>query len=551
MKRLSTLVAAAALLAPAAAHLGCAAEEEDILYDGEGVKSGEGDDGKSDASALAVFMDFTFSGKFKVSSRPWNMTQAIQDHLLYTIGHLNEDNSVGRLDKLEVLESNTVTEGGGTFVTYKVKLPVAWGDKANPPTSYTFTLPTSQESAFLTQFATDYGHSCVDFGAHDVDSGSMWYYYRPGRSGCTFASGATYKAEVAVARSPINTTGKFPEFNKVWEDNEFNVLAIFGKYEDGATTGDAGISAYNTFIGSVRTDLRARGTVTSVPATVPTTPGVGTPDISFSVTTADGKKINVTALLTDNVQVGLSQPAFRARYEALSTRADYIVYNGHAGLGSNVRALARNGKWVAGQYTVVFINGCDTFAYIDSALNDAHKAVNPDDTTGYKYIDIVTNAMPSFFSSMSGATMSLYRGLIDQANPKTYEQIFAGVDRSQVILVSGEQDNTFVPGGGGGGGTGAWGGLDEDGTVARGATKKYVTPTLAAGRYKFAMTGTSDADLYVRIGREPTTSTYDCRPYKNGSNETCVVNLPADAKIYVNVRGYASSSDFSLVGSKE
>ncbi|MBP9203724.1 MAG: PPC domain-containing protein [Kofleriaceae bacterium] len=159
--------------------------------------------------------------------------------------------------------------------------------------------------------------------------------------------------------------------------------------------------------------------------------------------------------------------------------------------------------------------------------------------------------MPSFFSSMSGATMSLYRGLIDQANPKTYEQIFAGVDRSQVILVSGEQDNTFVPGGGGGGGTGAWGGLDEDGTVARGATKKYVTPTLAAGRYKFAMTGTSDADLYVRIGREPTTSTYDCRPYKNGSNETCVVNLPADAKIYVNVRGYASSSDFSLVGSKE
>ena len=26
---------------------------------------------------------------------------------------------------------------------------------------------------------------CVDFSAHDVDAGSMWYYYRPRRSGCT------------------------------------------------------------------------------------------------------------------------------------------------------------------------------------------------------------------------------------------------------------------------------------------------------------------------------------------------------------------------------
>ena len=124
----------------------------------------------------------------------------------------------------------------------------------------------------------------------------------------------------------------------------------------------------------------------------------------------DGKKIHVVALLTDNVNKGLQTPAFRTRYETLSTRADFIVYNGHAGLGSNIRALAAAGKWVAGQYVVVFMNGCDTFAYIDNSLSAAHKAINPDDTTGFKYIDVVNNGMPAFFAPMAGDTMALFGG---------------------------------------------------------------------------------------------------------------------------------------------
>ena len=32
--------------------------------------------------------------------------------------------------------------------------------------------------------------------------------------------------------------------------------------------------------------------------------------------------------------------------------------------------------------------------------------------------------------------------------------------------------------------------------------------------------GSGDADLYVRYGSQPTTSSYTCRPYLNGNNET-------------------------------
>ena len=100
-----------------------------------------------------------------------------------------------------------------------------------------------------------------------------------------------------------------------------------------------------------------------------------------------------------------------------------------------------------GQYAIVFMNGCDTYAYVDSELADAHTAVNPDDPNGTKYLDIVTNAMPSPADKSPQNTMALTQGLLSYDNPMTYEEIFANFNRSQVVLVSGEQDNTFTPDG--------------------------------------------------------------------------------------------------------
>jgi hypothetical protein len=150
---------------------------------------------------------------------------------------------------------------------------------------------------------------------------------------------------------------------------------------------------------------------------------------------------------------------------------------------------------------------------------------------------------------MAGATMSLFRGFLSYDNPQTYEQIFRNVDTSQIVLVVGEQDNVFTPGGGGN--PQDWNGLHETGAVTRAETKSFATPVVAAGTYEFDMTGTGDADLYVRVGKAPTTSTFDCRPYLNGSRESCSVTLAQPSTIHIMVRGYASgSSSFELTGKK-
>jgi len=59
--------------------------------------------------------------------------------------------------------------------------------------------------------------------------------------------------------------------------------------------------------------------------------------------------------------------------------------------------------------------------------------------------------------------------------------------------------------------------------------------------------GTGDADLYVRFGAEPTTSTYDCRPFLNGNNETCTISNIQAGTYNVMLRGYTAFSGVSLV----
>ncbi|RKH73214.1 M4 family metallopeptidase [Corallococcus aberystwythensis] len=59
--------------------------------------------------------------------------------------------------------------------------------------------------------------------------------------------------------------------------------------------------------------------------------------------------------------------------------------------------------------------------------------------------------------------------------------------------------------------------------------------------------GTGDADLYIKFGSAPTTTSYDCRPYLSGNNETCSAAAKTSAgKMYIMVRGYSAYSGVSL-----
>ena len=58
--------------------------------------------------------------------------------------------------------------------------------------------------------------------------------------------------------------------------------------------------------------------------------------------------------------------------------------------------------------------------------------------------------------------------------------------------------------------------------------------------------GTGDADLYVKRGSQPTSTSYDYRPYLSGNNETVNVTNPASGDWYISIYAYSTYASVSL-----
>ena len=129
----------------------------------------------------------------------------------------------------------------------------------------------------------------------------------------------------------------------------------------------------------------------------------------------------------------------------------------------------------------------------------------------------------------------------------TYHVMLRGYSAFSGVTLSGSYSA-----GGGGGGSQLQNGVPVTGLSGAAGSERRYTIEVPAGRSQLTLQmsgGTGDADLYVRRGTAPTTSAYDCRPYRTGNAETCSFNSPQAGTWHVLVRGYNSYSGASLVGS--
>ncbi|HVI57256.1 MAG TPA: pre-peptidase C-terminal domain-containing protein [Luteimonas sp.] len=104
---------------------------------------------------------------------------------------------------------------------------------------------------------------------------------------------------------------------------------------------------------------------------------------------------------------------------------------------------------------------------------------------------------------------------------------------------------------GGGGGNVLTNGVPATGLAASTGNSVNYTMVVPSGRSSLQFTisgGSGDADMYVRRGSAPTDSSYDCRPYRSGNNETCTFNSPTAGTYYIRVKAYSTYSGVSLKG---
>jgi hypothetical protein len=409
----------------AATALACGSADTDVDADADDAAITSND---------AQIVDFTFDGEL-VASKDDETRKAITAQLFYTIGSLTTEHEAnGQVGRVTLSSTETI-EGPLKHIKYKAKLPVAWPKGKSVPRSYAFSLP--RDVTKLAAFNDTYDGKC---GKNEYGRENFWHDWNPKAQGCKVDDADVVKSSARVTKNKTVTTGRYPEYAKVWEDGSLQVVAIFGFAESGGPS-DVGEQEYEEFL------RRAKDVIPGSTSTENAITDSVHKDVTVKgkvrVQGAD-REVSITVLLLGTLHE--AGPDFDKRYDALSEKADLVVYNGHSELSKNTNALARKGKVAPKQYQLFFFDSCDTYAYLDTKLADRRREVNgADDPTGTKFLDVATNVLPSFFNNYAASSLSFVSALIARDTPKTYNEILTELPSDQVVVVSGEEDNVFRP----------------------------------------------------------------------------------------------------------
>jgi hypothetical protein len=379
--------------------------------------------------AEAVLVDLVFSSTLAVDTADEaERSKLVDTQLLYLVGQLNGERSVGWHHRAEI----TITSSSAKAVSYRVKMPVAWG-AAEMHAEYTVRLPARAGVEDQRAFADKYAGTCTDPEGGirgSTDAGRMFLFFRPQRSSCVLAPDDVVTSVAALSPAAENSVGKYPEYHRVWEDRALNVVAVFGV--EGKGEPDAGRQAYDDFVRALRGTMSA---------------GERSADrVRLTRSLPRGRTVRVDAAVV-GPDLATEPTSFDDWYDARTLDADMIIYSGHAGLGANVRALSQKGSFRRGHYVVMVINGCDTLAYLDGTLAERRRTDNPDDPAGTKHMDTVTNVLGGYFHSGDETSLTLLNAFVSalDAPPKTYAQLLGEIDPTQISVVTGEEDNVFEP----------------------------------------------------------------------------------------------------------
>lgn len=384
----------------------------------------------------AKILEFAFKGEV-VAGGASKARQAITTQLQYLQGALTADvrgNAQASMPRLENIVE-TKLEDGKKRITYDARLAVAWPNRTAVPSSYEVVLPI--DTTALDAFNEKYDGSC---GRNEYGLETFWHDFDPTAASCKVAAEDALRVKASVAPHAQETKDKYPEYDKVWEDNALDVVMVFGiissntPYDQGATTREH-------ILGEIQKSLAdgARTENAKVTGVIADSTVTGTYPVA-----GDYAKVNVTALLVE--EVASAGAAFEARYAELSTKADLIVYEGHSGLGKNINTLARKTGAEKGKYQLMYLYGCQTLGYLEPSMHDARIALNgaEADPEGTKFLDVLATALPAYGDD-GRSTLALYRAMLDENALPTYNDLLKTISPTHLAVVFGEHDNSFAP----------------------------------------------------------------------------------------------------------
>ncbi|WP_281281975.1 M14 family zinc carboxypeptidase [Aliikangiella coralliicola] len=240
-------------------------------------------------------------------------------------------------------------------------------------------------------------------------------------------------------------------------------------------------------------------------------------------------------------------------YAAKVVRAPYVTPSGPSTTGITINGSSNSGTIPPGSTGTLAATATDTQF---STRNGSESTQNI--TAAEYYIDTppwVSGASANALSAADGNFNSTSEGITATINT-------SGLSEGQHIVYLRSRDAS-----------GTWGPVSaiflvvsgdvppDDSKLENGVAKSnlsgasgsetffYLEVPAEANTLNFVLSGGSgDADLYVRYGSKPTTGTWDCRPYRNGNEETCTITNIQAGTYHVMLRGYRAYSGTSVTG---
>jgi hypothetical protein len=404
------------------------------------------------SNSTEATMTFTGTVKFDYNSKPSAgvMRQYVESQLEHIIGPMSmaEYTAVPKGDQVISSVKIAATKGNSYTVTYNYTGTIVVEN--GPKTAYDVVMPIDPSTIYEAAMVGDY-NPCTD--DHYQSEGDFWYFWNPTQDGCKLVKGKDYQVVKAKIQRFTNTKVSYPEYHNLADENgQTSIHVLFGMDETSEgrnplTSSDVNAENYRDF----RDYLIAKGyevkkwTAAEIKKIAKSKEGVA----PFVETLSKG---NISyRFFFGPSGIDEQSRAFHWFYKDAIENSSVMIYGGHSGLGGHLDlsaiedSLGETINFNTKKYQIFFFDSCTSYKYYNQQYFE-RKATSKD-PNGTKKLDIFTNGLATYFSTMPNSNRNIAIALekaLNYASTGTYvsyQTLAKQIDSDNLFGINGDEDN--------------------------------------------------------------------------------------------------------------
>lgn len=343
------------------------------------------------------------------------------------------------------------------IASYDVSMRVAIESRVK--NVYTVTLPVNPDRIYNRGMVGE-KNLCTD--DHYQSDGDFWYFWSPDRPGCTLVKDRDYILVEAKVTPIANTEKTYAEFDRMADaDGVVTIDMLWGLNEPDSNSWNPdksedvnaenyryvakqfkkmGFSVERESLDQIQ---EVTGVITSKEKP---TVDVFTKEYP-AVKGRNVKKVVVTMFFGASGIDEESSPFHYYVKKALET-STMMVYAGHSGLGAHLdlKGLEESEgfkiKFDKARYQILYFNSCTSYTYYNTQYFSKKRTQT--DVHGTKNLDIVTNGLSTYFSSIDESNLEMVRGIDNWAQkiePLSFQDMARKMDSENLLGFNGDEDN--------------------------------------------------------------------------------------------------------------